>query len=79
MWISIGDISSILIGPQLQDVEIFSVCYVLLGQLSYARKKKIKARPTHRGISCLLLVLYDIRISGFHARKESIWCANNRQ
>ena len=29
-------------------------------------------------ILCLSLVLYDIKIGGFHARKESIKGANNR-
>ena len=45
----------------------------MLRQNSYAIKNQLKApkAPT-RGIPCISLVLYGIRIGGFHARKESM-------
>ena len=51
----------------------------MLRQLSYAIKNQLVAKiPPLGGISCSSLVLYVIRIGGFHARKESIRGAPNR-
>ena len=46
---------------------------MLLHQQSYAIKKQLVAKiPPTGGISCSSLVLYGIRIVGFHARKAPI-------
>ena len=58
---------------------------VLLHQLSYAIKSQLKApkapykglwdeMPPTRGISCLSLVLYGIRIGGFHPKESFSLC-----
>ena len=47
---------------------------MLLRQLSYAIKNQglWDEMPPTRGISCLSLVLYGIRLGGFHAVKGSV-------
>ena len=48
------------------DVEMISEEFiVMLRQLSYAIKNQLKApKAPYKGLSCLSLVLYGIRISG---------------
>ena len=66
--------------PAFSLVESFRVMKYfqsVLHHQSYAIKNQLKATKA-QSISCLTLVLYGIRIGGFHARKESIRSGYNR-
>ena len=56
----------------LSLVQLLHYCAVI-GQLFYVMKTSSRhPKPPARGISCLSLVLYGIKIAGFYAQKESI-------
>ena len=65
-----GDLALVQVPPDtvLSLVEIM----VLLRQLFSAIKNQLKAPKAIRGISCLSLVLFGVRLGGFHALKGSI-------